>query len=131
TCRTFYCLWMIDRHLGKEWRPMTARMILTFEGTDNSRLAVHVDPSFPGRWEEEPYYSQIRRIAVRLDGQGRQLVVHAGKIATMVMPNKKVVLGEYGPDDVFITQRRATPFGMDWSVLHLRESEIPPGQRDA
>ena len=59
SCRSFHCTWLIDRKLGAEWRPSTAKMVLQYDHPAR-RLAVHVDPEFPSAWRSEPYYRQLK-----------------------------------------------------------------------
>jgi Fe-S-cluster containining protein len=54
-CRSFNCGWL-QGHLGDEWFPNRARMVVHFSG---DAVNVQVDPDYPDRWRQEPYFSKL------------------------------------------------------------------------
>ena len=47
---------------------MHAKMVVDFTRHSETQQLVmrfHVDPRYPNRWREEPYYSQIKRMALQ------------------------------------------------------------------
>jgi hypothetical protein len=62
TCRRFTCRWL-EGEFGDEWYPLKSkivvRMIIIRPGT--RVLDFNVDPAFPNRWREAPYYRKIKR----------------------------------------------------------------------
>lgn len=62
-CRNFLCLWLAFDSFDDRWKPTTAKLYV-FTEMGGNRLAVHVDPSFPNKWREEPYFSQIKQWAI-------------------------------------------------------------------
>jgi Fe-S-cluster containining protein len=54
-CRSFSCAW-VQGHLGDEWFPEHARFVVHFS---QDAVNVQVDPNYPDRWREEPYFSKI------------------------------------------------------------------------
>jgi hypothetical protein len=63
SCRGFHCGWLQTDDFGPEWKPTTSKMVIAAEG-DGNRLTIYVEPSFPTNWREEPYYSQLRALAI-------------------------------------------------------------------
>jgi hypothetical protein len=45
SCRGFHCSWLQSDLLGPEWKPTTARMVVSRDD-DVDRLTIYVDPSF-------------------------------------------------------------------------------------
>jgi len=54
-CRSFNCAW-VQGHLGDEWYPERARFVVHFS---QDAVNVQVDPNYPDRWREEPYFSKL------------------------------------------------------------------------
>jgi hypothetical protein len=72
-CRTFNCQWLLDPELGDHWYPARAKMVTyLFRAPDGIfHLDVRVDPAVPLRWQEEPYYSDIKRVSLAgVEGKG-------------------------------------------------------------
>jgi hypothetical protein len=68
TCRGFACQWLIDPSYPEEMKPdrskLVFHMVNAAEGvTPKMILKVYVDPSHPGHWRKEPYYSTIKNIS--------------------------------------------------------------------
>jgi len=63
-CREFNCQWLKDERFGAHWYPKTAGIIVDtkIEGDDTFVLFV-VDPRTPRRWREEPWLSDIKKVA--------------------------------------------------------------------
>lgn len=64
-CQNFGCKWLTDATFGDEWKPSHARIVVTRSRALDGQLdyLFMVDPAFPHRWREEPYYSAIQRLA--------------------------------------------------------------------
>jgi hypothetical protein len=84
-CRQFDCEYLLDARLGEHWRPSRCKMVVVFEEHTND-LVIHVDPSRPDAWRQEPFRSDIRRWASQAAKSGRQVIVWEGdrKIAIAV-----------------------------------------------
>ena len=54
-CRSFRCAWH-QGHLDDSWFPVNSRIVLHFS---QDAVNVQVDPEFPDRWREEPYFSKL------------------------------------------------------------------------
>jgi len=70
-----------------------------------NRLAVHVDPSFPNKWREEPYFSQIKQWAIDYAPERVQVVIYIKERAVVVLPDKEVDLGNIAPNDHIMVAR--------------------------
>ena len=61
-CRKFHCEWLRDAAFGEHWYPARAKIVVSSK--DNPPLIMFiVDPAYPMRWREEPWFSDIKRIA--------------------------------------------------------------------
>ena len=54
-CRSFSCAWL-QGHLNDEWFPEKSGMVVHFS---QDAVNVQVDPSYPDRWRQEPYFSKL------------------------------------------------------------------------
>lgn len=90
-CRDFLCLWLAFDYFDGRWRPSTAKLYVAVEGGGN-RLAVHVDPAFPNKWREEPYFSQIKQWAISYAARQVQVAVYIKDRVIVILPDKEVDL---------------------------------------
>ncbi len=99
-CQGFICLWLDSEKLDDAWRPDRAKFLMYTE-RDDRRLNVIVDPSQPGAWQKEPYYSRIKAMSQRaIDGY--ELVVCIGDRRIVVFPHEDVDLGVINPEHKLI-----------------------------
>lgn len=98
SCRGFECGWLQTDDFGPEWKPTSSKMVIAAEGEGN-RLTIYVDPSFPTNWRKEPYYSQLRNLAVQLIPAGTQLLVRINDRGIALLPDKEIDLGRFRKDD--------------------------------
>ena len=63
-CADFACAWLTDTGLGDEWKPDRSKIVIrmTDEG-GGITYQYMIDPAYPNRWREEPFYSQIKHVA--------------------------------------------------------------------
>ena len=116
-CRAFYCTYRVSPELGEEWKPSVSKMVVNFE-SGIRRVNVSVDPDFPGAWQREPYYSQLKAMALHLlRGQGHLLVWEGGE-PIAILPNRDVRLGP-GRDNIIVVGGRSTPTGEDYDAVSL------------
>ena len=111
-CRAFHCQWLYNPDLGPEWKPETAKFVLSIYPKSNT-LAVTVDPGFPRNWAREPYISQLRRWSEAALAQGDCVVVFRGDHATAILPDREVVLGVLREGDVLATIRRGLAYDVE------------------
>ncbi|MGJ4888829.1 hypothetical protein ACQR1Y_11575 [Bradyrhizobium sp. HKCCYLRH3099] len=104
-------------------------MVVYLEG-DGSRLAIHLDPTFPGKWREDPYYSRIKQWSAFAVDNSASVVVYIRNRAIAVFPNKDVDLGEFEPEDHIMVGELDVPLGRDWGAFIRKAKDIPEDQRD-
>ena len=101
-CRSFSCAWW-QGHFDDDWFPPKAGLVVHFS---DGAVNVHVAPSSPDRWRQEPYFSALR--ALSLNG------TRAGgpRYATLVVSGdeKFLLLGRTVVPD-------PTPFGTSFVPL--------------
>jgi hypothetical protein len=63
-CADFNCQWLKDERFGEVWFPKTAKIIIDHrvEG-ETAVVSFVVDPAYPNRWREEPWFSDIKQVA--------------------------------------------------------------------
>jgi hypothetical protein len=54
-CRSFSCAWL-QGHLNDDWYPERSGMVVHFS---QDAVNVQVDPAYPERWKQEPYFSKL------------------------------------------------------------------------
>lgn len=89
-CRAFGCQWLADGSFGDHWYPVCSRMVLRMlpnsqEGSSPLRLHVNVDTAYRGAWRAEPYWSDLRDRATRM-----QVIVYEGDRMFAVYPDKAI-----------------------------------------
>jgi hypothetical protein len=61
-CRRYVCMWLAG-DMPDYWQPVRSKMILDFElSSERDVLRVVVHPDYPNRWQEEPYYQDIKML---------------------------------------------------------------------
>jgi hypothetical protein len=129
TCQRFMCLWLITEDLDDRWKPTTSK-IVPFIENEGHRIAIHVDPGFPNKWREEPYYGQIKSWSEFAVDNDAQVVVYVKNRAIVVLPNKETDLGNVRPEDhIYVGERSDLPF-RDWDAWVVPYESIPPEKRD-
>jgi len=101
-CRDFYCGYLTWLVVGEHWWPSHSKMVIVSE-LDGNRVAVHVDPSRPDAWREEPYYSEIKQWAEQAAPEMIQVVVCIGNRAIVILPDEDVDLGPIAHDERIIS----------------------------
>ena len=114
-CRAFHCLWMTEAWMGPEWKPDRSRMVLSLDPATRS-MNVQVDPGQPRAWRRDAYHSQLRRWAAASLPLKRLVLVHLNASTTVVLPDRDVPLGSFGPGDRLVMRERTTPAGMTADV---------------
>jgi hypothetical protein len=63
-CRDFSCMWLLDQRFGEHWYPARAKIVINAKlDGGHAYIAFVVDPDYPSRWREEPWFSDIKTIA--------------------------------------------------------------------
>lgn len=90
-CRSFNCAW-IQGHLGDEWFPETAGMVVHFS---QDAVNVQVDPRWPERWRQEPFFSKLREWSlngIRMNGgRGYATLIAVGAEEKFLLLGRTVV----------------------------------------
>ena len=85
-CRSFSCAWL-QGHFDDQWFPETSGLVVHFS---QDAVNVQVDPTFPDRWRQEPYFSKLRELSLngikRTGSPGYATLVVSG-------PEKFMLLG--------------------------------------
>ena len=97
-CRGFQCGYLLWPELGEHWLPSRSKLVVAFK-PDGMEIIIHVDPGIPNAWRAEPYYSQIRSIAVRAAGTAYTVFVQIGRRIIAVFPDREVDLGVVAEDE--------------------------------
>jgi len=122
-CASFNCLWLTSAELDAAWQPLTAKIVVHLENAGN-RVAVRVDPAFPMRWRDEPYYGRLKQWARYGVDHRSQVVVYVGKNVTVVLPNKDIDLGRIEAGDYIMVQELRGPTGRDWKAFITPAAEV-------
>ena len=110
-CKDYQCGYLTLANVFSEiWNPTKSKMVISL-GLNGHRIRVDVHPSYPTRWKEEPYYSDLRRIAQNLNPKTTQLIVRVGRKTTVMLPNEDAYLGEVAKDEEVWTNVVRTQFG--------------------
>ena len=63
-CRDFLCNWLIDPKIPDYWFPAKSKIVINTRIHDDKMIVNFVvDPAYPNRWREEPWFSDIKKIA--------------------------------------------------------------------
>lgn len=72
-CRAFHCVWLTDDKFKDYWFPAKCKIMIDVKIEPQRVVCFHVDPDYPNRWREDPWFSEIRHIAkAGLDGRKGQ-----------------------------------------------------------
>lgn len=116
-CGDFYCTYRVSPELGDEWKPSICNMVVNFE-SGIRRVNVSVDPEFSDVWRREPYYSQIKAMALHMLRSEGHLLVWEGDEPIAILPDRDVRLGR-GPDNIIVVRGRSTPTGEEYDAIAL------------
>jgi hypothetical protein len=119
-CQGFYCHWMLNPHLGPEWKPDRAKFVLYGHAPSGGQQLIHiaVDPSFPNAWTKPPYFAAIKKWAADAADQDRMLLVlvQIGARFIGVLPDRIVELKDMGPQVPMVLSRIPGPTGYTYEV---------------
>ncbi len=114
-CADFYCAWLVNASLGPEWRPVDAKMVISFD-TSANRVVVHVDPARGDAWRKAPHYAQIKRMAAQALSRQGHLLVWQGYNAFVVLPDKDVNLGAIDVNAIIVVSEDRTAQGASYNA---------------
>jgi hypothetical protein len=86
-CRAFRCMWLIDNQIPDYWKPDKAKIVISPHLAEaHAYVGFVVDPAYPNRWREEPWFSDIKVMAkAGLKGLGRLGRFEEQKWTTVVL----------------------------------------------
>ena len=90
-CKFWMCEWLVNRDLRDEWFPAKSKIVIDRTMNEHGKRMIRfvVDPGYPNRWREEPWYHVIKSVAK--NGMGIwQTVIEVGDRNWIVFPNKEV-----------------------------------------
>ena len=125
SCRLFNCYFLTNLKLREEWRPSRSKIVVVLH-PDGLRIGAHVDPTRPGAWRREPYYSTLKRWArqaVATPGILGQVLVSVGKHTIVILPDRNVDVGIVEDDEVVITEGKPGPKGLSLNVFKTRRDD--------
>jgi len=89
-CRDYKCQWLVDERFGAHWFPAKAKILIDRKLEDEKAYVIFVvDPDYPTRWREEPWHSDIRKIAKA----GLNGVLGINWITVVSIRDKRLVIG--------------------------------------
>lgn len=57
-------MWLLDERLPDYWFPLKSKIVVNAMIENGTHyVAFIVDPSYPNRWREEPWFTDIKKIA--------------------------------------------------------------------
>jgi len=121
-CEKFYCGWLMNGHLGPEWKPSKSKIVLVGE-LDGNRLAAHMHPNHPDAWREEPFYSTLKEWAMAAVPDRGQVIACVGRRTYMIFPDRDVDLGIIEDDDRIITGEKKTPHGIQLQAYKIHKDD--------
>lgn len=90
-CRSFSCAWL-QGHLDDDWFPEKSGMVVHFS---QDAVNVQVDPSYPDRWRQEPYFGKLCEWSlngIRMNGnRGYATLVAVGSSDKFLLLGRTVV----------------------------------------
>lgn len=66
------------------WQPLKSHMLIYEQGP---QMTVLVDPDHAHIWRQEPYKSDLRRMAADADGRGGYLILFCGEEVVKIEPS--------------------------------------------
>jgi hypothetical protein len=129
-CRGYSCVWLTESKFGEEWFPARSKIVPDLHTGKDGHIFLRfiVDPQYPNRWREAPYYSQIKQLALRglhgellLGGTRCLTVVSIRGKWTLILPNKEIEYRSGVVVPVSDDQFELLPCKTDEQVTQLKE----------
>jgi hypothetical protein len=124
-CRQFYCSWLVDPHLGPEWKPEVSRFVMSANPAYQA-LTLMVDPGRPLAWKREPYYSVLKKFSEVFFRINNKLLVNLNGHITVVLPDRDVPIGVIVPGEEIVIWREGSAYGAQLR-RELERAKTSPG----
>jgi hypothetical protein len=126
-CADYFCHWHVDASLGPEWRPDTAKFILSRE-PGGIWLSVVTDPGQPMAWKREPYHTMLRQLAARLIESGTNgLMLIEGDRKSVILPDREVLIGTRLTHTNISFTKAQVSGGVRYDVVFNQAPVVPEG----
>jgi hypothetical protein len=94
-CRVFACMWLVNENVADIWFPKNSKIVIHSPKQllrEDIRLQFSVDPRFPNRWREEPYFSTIKRFPLAGLSKKKRVTTHVdvGQKRFLILPHREV-----------------------------------------
>jgi len=109
--------------MPEAWQPSKAKMFLV--AGENS-VTAYVDTGFPTAWRNEPYYSELKRMAISAAPDMGQVCVTIGrnKQTIVILPDTDTDLGEVTDDERIVLHEHTSPSGrVQLRALKMRHDD--------
>lgn len=117
-CRSFFCEYRLNIEIGEEWKPNICNMIITVDRPAR-RINVMCDDGHFDAWRKQPFYAQIKTMALNILRQRGHLIVWEGLEGIGILPHKEVRLGRPQTNQVVVAGRRMTDQGEEFEMMVL------------
>jgi hypothetical protein len=91
---------------------------------DSSKMVFHVDSGSPLSWRNEPYYSQLKRLARNGLEHNGIITINIGKHVLVILPKEDIDFGICDIDDKISIHKSWN--GLDWDVEVYKEPQNAP-----
>lgn len=116
-CRDFQCGWLVWDKVPEHWFPAKSRIVVV---SDGSRITFTIDPASPARWRDQPWFGEVKAMAVMAFAEQRQVLVRIGRKVIVMLPDRDCDLGVVADDEVVLTGLR--PDG-SWGAAKVHQDD--------
>lgn len=97
-CKAFACGWLLNANIDEAWWPARSKIVIHYHRNGPKIIcAFVVDASYPHRWREEPFYSDIKRAALAgLSQRGAGHFITHVEVAErkfLILPAREIEVG--------------------------------------
>jgi hypothetical protein len=108
-CSQFFCSWLIDPHLGPEWKPEVSRFVLSADPVYQA-LMVMADPGMPLAWKRAPYYARLKQFSEVFFRINQKVLVNLSGQISVMLPDREVPLGMIIPGEEIVLWREGAAY---------------------
>ena len=121
-CRQFNCGWLTTPQFGDDWHPLRLKAVIENRSFgDSNILCFHVDNGSPLIKRLEPYYGQLKQMALNGLPYNSWINLFIDNKLIVVLPDREIDCGTLGENDVFSYRRRKN--GLSWEVEILKNGQ--------